>query len=74
MRSSVNLLSDAAPASLGKDMDAISESRRTRSSEADFDSYLDFLEQTASMFGFEKKEKAHSVKNPKSPCRPIMFT
>ena len=57
MRKTINLLSDENPASLGKDMDAISESRRTRSSEADFDSYIDFLEETSSIIGFSTKKK-----------------
>lgn len=59
MRNSVNLLNDSSPASLKKDMDAISESQRARKLAANFESYLDFLEQTSSIFGFEKKEKAH---------------
>ncbi|MBU4319524.1 MAG: hypothetical protein Q8N12_05770 [Thermodesulfovibrionales bacterium] len=57
MKKSVNLLSDVNPASLGKDMDAISESRQTRSAEADFDSYLDFLEETSSILGFTRKKR-----------------
>lgn len=57
MRKTINLLSDENPASLGKDMDAISESRRTRSSEADFDSYIDFLEETSAIIGFSTKKK-----------------
>lgn len=62
MRKSVNLLSNAPAASLGKDMDAISKSRQARSAEADFESYLDFLEETSVIFGSTKKKRDDSFK------------
>lgn len=61
MKRSVNLLSDSDPRLLNRDMNAISKSRQIRSAEADFNGYLDFLEEASSIFGFKKK-RADSFK------------
>ena len=66
MKRSVNLLSDADPRLLNRDMNAISKIRQIRSAEADFNGYLDFLEATSLMFGFSKRKKQPAEKS-KSP-------
>lgn len=63
MKKSVNLLSDVDPLLLSRDMNAISKSRQVRSSEADFESYLNFIETTSSMFGFSKRKKQPTEKS-----------
>jgi len=59
MKNSVNILNDADPSSLAEDLEAIARNRARRRAEADFESYLDFLEEASSIFGF-KKEKGDS--------------
>ena len=56
MKKSANLLNDSEALQLGKDLDAISDSRKSRSTIRDFDSYLDFIE-SASSLGVNREEK-----------------
>ena len=56
MKESANLLNDSEPLQLGKDLDAISDSRKSRSGTRDFESYLDFIE-SASSLGVNKEGK-----------------
>lgn len=58
MRKPINLFSDSDPSSLAATLEAIDKSRRERSAAADFESYLDFLEQTSALFGFVRKERS----------------
>lgn len=61
MKESANLLNDSSALQLGKDLDAISDSRKSRASIRDFESYLDFLESASSLGDKEKIKKPFKI-------------
>lgn len=66
MKESENLLNDSAALQLGKDLDAISNSRKSRARIRDFESYLDFLE-SASLLGVNKERKKKPLEIDSEP-------
>lgn len=63
MKESANLLNDSEALQLGKDLDAISDSRKSRSTIRDFESYLDFIESASSLGVKEGKKKPLEIGN-----------
>jgi hypothetical protein len=51
------IINDSDPSSLARDLNSMARSRAERRATADFESYLDFLEETSAIFGFKKKKK-----------------
>jgi len=64
MKESANLLNDSSALQLGKDLDAISESRKSRAVIRDFESHLDFIESSSSLgSNKERKKKPFDIGN-----------
>jgi hypothetical protein len=66
MKKPVNILNDCDPSLLAETLEVMARSRARRHAEADFESYLDFLEETSAFFGFKKK-RADSFKTNGDP-------